>query len=162
MNPKLARLLSEYAADHTHPKNIATHKLGVPLVLFHIIAMLDWLHIYPSVLIHTAGDGQWALSFGHIFAVAVFGWYMSLSVSLGLWVALASIICFIIAPYTPWSIVIGITAFAWFLQLLGHAVYEKKSPAFLRNLIQILVGPLFFAAVLTGAFKTPLGEDPSF
>ena len=153
MKPKLENLLNEYASDHTHPKNIATHKIGVPLVLFHIIAMLDWIHLTPSIVVHTAGDGLWALSVGHIFALAVFSWYMTLSVQLGLYVAIASLACFAIAPYTSWAVVIGITVVAWFLQILGHAVYEKKSPAFLRNLIQILVGPLFFAAVLTGHWK---------
>ena len=31
----------------------------------------------------------------------------------------------------------------WIFQGIGHAVYEKRSPAFLRNLVHLLVGPAF-------------------
>jgi uncharacterized membrane protein YGL010W len=34
----------------------------------------------------------------------------------------------------------------WILQYLGHYVYEKKSPAFYRNLVHLLVGPLWILA----------------
>jgi uncharacterized membrane protein YGL010W len=29
----------------------------------------------------------------------------------------------------------------WAVQFIGHAVYEKRSPAFLKNLLHLLVGP---------------------
>ncbi len=32
----------------------------------------------------------------------------------------------------------------WILQFIGHTVFEKKRPAFMDNLIQLLIGPLFF------------------
>ena len=40
----------------------------------------------------------------------------------------------------------------WLTQLAGHVVWEKRSPAFLTNLFQALIGPLFFVATLTGDF----------
>jgi uncharacterized membrane protein YGL010W len=39
------------------------------------------------------------------------------------------------------------------VQLAGHVVWEKKQPSFLTNLVHALVGPLFFAAVLTGTYR---------
>ena len=71
MNPHLHRLLAEYAEDHTHPTNRAFHKIGVPLVLFHILAMLDWIHVYPSIGVVTEATGVYQLSLGHLFAVLV-------------------------------------------------------------------------------------------
>ena len=40
---------------------------------------------------------------------------------------------------------IGAAAFVvgWIFQAVGHAVYEKNRPAFFRNLLHLLVGPLF-------------------
>jgi len=32
----------------------------------------------------------------------------------------------------------------WILQFIGHTVFEKRRPAFTDNLIQLLIGPLFF------------------
>jgi uncharacterized membrane protein YGL010W len=40
---------------------------------------------------------------------------------------------------------IGLAAFivGWVFQGIGHAVYEKKSPAFFRNLLHLMIGPVF-------------------
>jgi uncharacterized membrane protein YGL010W len=38
----------------------------------------------------------------------------------------------------------------WVLQFVGHYVYEKKSPAFFRNVNHLLVGPLWILAKATG------------
>ncbi|MBM74574.1 MAG: hypothetical protein CMK59_04165 [Proteobacteria bacterium] len=150
MNPQLTQLLSEYAEDHTHPTNRSFHKVGVPLVLFHILAMLDWVHIYPSVDIVTEATGAYTLSLGHIFAVLVAIWYIRLSLKLAAVVGVAALLCFAISPHVGFMGVISVTILAWVFQLIGHGVYEKRTPAFLRNLLQLLVGPLFMAALLLG------------
>jgi uncharacterized membrane protein YGL010W len=31
----------------------------------------------------------------------------------------------------------------WIFQFVGHAVYEKRQPAFLKNALHLLVGPLW-------------------
>jgi uncharacterized membrane protein YGL010W len=40
---------------------------------------------------------------------------------------------------------LGLAAFVvgWIFQAVGHAVYEKNRPAFFKNLLHLLVGPLF-------------------
>ena len=38
----------------------------------------------------------------------------------------------------------------WIFQFVGHYVYEKRSPAFFRNLAHLLVGPLWILAKATG------------
>ena len=45
------------------------------------------------------------------------------------------------------ALVLAATLFAagWGFQLVGHAVYEKNRPAFVRNLRHLLIGPLFIA-----------------
>ncbi len=47
---------------------------------------------------------------------------------------------------------IGAAAFVvgWIFQAVGHAVYEKNRPAFFRNLLHLLVGPLFLVNELLG------------
>ena len=41
----------------------------------------------------------------------------------------------------PWAVGLGLFLGGWILQFLGHALFEKSSPAFLRNLLHLLVGP---------------------
>ena len=36
-------------------------------------------------------------------------------------------------------------AVGWIFQLVGHSVYEKNRPAFVRNLGHLLIGPLWIA-----------------
>lgn len=41
-------------------------------------------------------------------------------------------------------------AVGWILQGIGHYVYEKKSPAFLKNIEHVLIGPLWIFAKAIG------------
>jgi uncharacterized membrane protein YGL010W len=34
----------------------------------------------------------------------------------------------------------------WLFQIVGHAVFERRKPAFLDDLSQMLIGPMFLAA----------------
>jgi len=41
----------------------------------------------------------------------------------------------------------------WILQFVGHGVFEKKSPAFLKNVAHVLIGPLWIFAKWTNYEK---------
>ena len=43
-----------------------------------------------------------------------------------------------LAEVTPVWAVMALAVAGWLVQLAGHVVWEKKSPAFLRNLLQAL------------------------
>lgn len=43
-----------------------------------------------------------------------------------------------------WILPIGIQIAAWTSQIFGHAVFEKRSPAFLDNLVQSFLAAPFF------------------
>lgn len=138
MRPALVRLFEEYAESHRHPMNRLTHKVAIPLIVFQVIAMLDWIPIAGGV---TAG---------HVAAALAVAWYLAMSPKLGLLLAVFFAVCFPIAAVTPKPVVLAIAVVAWIIQLAGHYVWEKKSPAFLANVVQTLVGPIFFVALLTG------------
>jgi uncharacterized membrane protein YGL010W len=148
MSPTLTRLFIEYADAHQHPTNRLTHKVAIPMIVFHILAMLDWVTLwkfpssgFPVTLALVA------------YAVAV-GWYLRMSVKLGLIMAALFALCFPLARITPaWAVVV-LAVVGWVIQLAGHVVWEKRSPAFLTNLVQALVGPVFFVAVLTGDWRS--------
>lgn len=145
LNPKLARYFEEYSEYHRHPKNRLTHKIAIPLIVFHIIAMLDWIALPFSVGPVT--------TVAHVVYLVVIAWYLSLNVKLGVIMAVAYGVCFPLGWITPWPLVVLIALGGWLIQLAGHVVWEKRSPAFVTNLLQALIGPLYFAALVTGDWK---------
>jgi uncharacterized membrane protein YGL010W len=73
-----------------------------------------------------------------------------LDASLGVLMLLASVAFDALGRRIPPLVSLGVFVFGWILQFLGHYVYEKKSPAFFRNVTHLLVGPLWILAKVTG------------
>lgn len=151
MRRGLVRLFEEYAEYHRHPMNRLTHKVAIPLIVFHVIAMLDWVTLgrLPG----------FTLTLAHPVYVAVIAWYWRLHARLAVVMAIACAVCFPIGRVTPWPAVVAIAVFAWIIQLAGHVIWEKRQPAFLTNLLQALIGPLFFAAILMGEWPPRDAKD---
>ncbi|HET6612485.1 MAG TPA: Mpo1-like protein [Kofleriaceae bacterium] len=147
INPKLSRYFEEYSDYHRHPINRLTHKIAIPLIVFHIIAMLNWIPLPFSI-------GPLS-TVAHLVYVAVIAWYLSLNTRLAIIMAVAYWLCFPLAWITPWPVVVLVAVCGWMIQLAGHVVWEKRSPAFTTNLLQALIGPLYFAALFTGDWEAP-------
>jgi uncharacterized membrane protein YGL010W len=151
MNTKLAALFGDYAENHRHPVNVRIHKIAIPLIVFHILAMLSWIPIarVPGTNLH--------ITVALVGYVAVVAWYLTLDVPLGLCMAALFGICFPLAWVTPWPVVVAVAVIGWTIQLLGHVVWEKKQPAFVHNLVHALVGPLYFVATTLGRWPVRQG-----
>ena len=147
MKPALVQYFQEYADFHRHPTNRLTHKIAIPLIVFHIVAMLDWVKLFA---LPQAVGPITHLTLAHIAFVFAVIFYLNLHVRLGLIMAVAYAVCFPIGWVTPWPVVVAVAVFGWLIQLAGHSVWEKNRPAFLKNLFQALIGPMFFVAILTG------------
>ena len=158
LKPALARHFEEYADFHRHPMNRLTHKIAIPLIVFHIVAMLDWVRF---VQVGQVGDTPVFLSLAWPVYLAVVVWYLTLNVKLGIAMAVFYGICIPVGWFVPWPAVVAIAVGAWLIQLAGHSVWEKNRPAFLKNLLQALIGPLFFAAILLGEWPPKTAAEPA-
>lgn len=98
--------------------------------------------------------------------MAVLVWLLWISLDLGLGLAMAVVIVpgVIVAhlvvdggssPVT-WIVAVALFVGGWALQLVGHA-YEGKRPAFLSNLFQLLIGPMFLVAEVAFAIGLRAG-----
>ena len=148
LKPQTQALFDEYFSAHQHPTNRLTHKLAIPFIVLHIVAMLDWVRLaslpfLPGGSLTLAVVG-WALAST---------WFLRADAKLGLIVSAATALCIPLGRLLPTWAVVAIALVGWLVQLAGHAVWEKKSPSFLTNLVHALVGPLFFVALLTGDYK---------
>lgn len=147
LKPQVVALFDEYYASHQHPTNRLTHKVAIPLIILHIVAMLDWVQL---VAVPALPGGVLTLGMVSLATSAI--WYLRADVKLGLVVLAFMALCIPLGRMMPvWSVV-AIAVFGWLVQLAGHTVWEKKSPSFLTNLVHALVGPLFFVAVLFGDY----------
>lgn len=135
--------LANYAAYHRDRRNIATHFVGIPMIVVAVAALLSrpaWLvaglPLSPAVAV-TLG----ALAF--YFALDVgYGVAMTALMSLSVWAGAA----IAARATTTWLILsIGLFVAGWIIQFVGHA-FEGRKPAFVDDLVGLLVGPLFITA----------------
>lgn len=141
-------LLVEYARYHRDPRNIVTHFVGIPLIVLAIGVLLAQpvLQVWPEApalvltpaLLAWAGAAAWNLSRGHL------GLGLATTLAEGLLV-LAGQALALAQPdsWLAWGL--GLFALGWAFQLLGH-YYEGRKPAFVDDLVGLLVGPMFVVA----------------
>lgn len=140
----IAEQLAFYAAYHRNRWNVATHFVGIPAIIIGLLVPLGWLRVEASGL---------PLSGALALVVVVAVYYVLLDIQLALTILVFIVPAFYIAdtlsrmPWLPsiaWFFVLFVGG--WIFQLIGHSVFEKRKPAFVDNLIQLLIGPLFLVA----------------
>lgn len=139
----LTEHLSHYAAYHRDRRNIATHFVGIPMIVLGVATLLA----RPAMDI--AG-----LAVGPVFPVTVLAvlFYLALDIRYGLVMAacMAGALVFgtwLGAQATSVWLAGGLSLFVvgWAIQFIGH-IFEGRKPAFVDDLVGLLVGPLFVVA----------------
>jgi uncharacterized membrane protein YGL010W len=87
--------------------------------------------------------------------VLFMGWtfYLSLDWKLGIPFALLTLGLYFMGRSLPLWANLVIWIIGWIVQFIGHGVYEKKSPAFLKSLEHLLIGPFWMFARLVGYIR---------
>lgn len=136
--------LSTYAQYHRDRRNIATHFVGIPMIVFGIAAFLArpafvlgvGVPISPALLVALGTVVFYFLLDGR-FGVAMLA-FMGAAWWCGAWVAAQ--------PLATWAIASAILFVGgWIIQFIGHA-FEGKKPAFVDDLVGLVIGPLFIVA----------------
>jgi uncharacterized membrane protein YGL010W len=135
--------LTQYAAYHQDKRNVATHFVGIPLIVLAVTILLSrpqWqmgaLLLSPAVLLALASSWFYArldTRFGIAMAML-----LAASLAASQWFAHQST-----SVWLGWGL--GLFVLGWAIQFLGH-YYEGKKPAFVDDLMGLLVGPLFLVA----------------
>jgi len=137
------QLLTQYAAYHRDRRNIATHFVGVPMIVFGVGVLLAGVNFVVNGVGVTAA---WL-----VFAVTAL-WYLSRGLAVGLatstgvgaLIALAHpLAAGSTAAWLGWGV--GFFVVGWLIQFVGHC-YEGRKPAFVDDLVGLLVGPMFIVA----------------
>lgn len=142
--------LSQYAAYHRDPRNIATHFIGIPLIVVAVAILLSRPNVSgvsPALLVSLASAVFYLrleLRLGVLMTVL-----LGLSVWLGQVMAAQSTAVWL-------SSGVGLFVLGWVIQFVGH-YYEGRKPAFVDDVSGLIVGPLFVVAEL--AFLLGLRHD---
>lgn len=136
-----------YAAYHQKPTTFYTHLAGVPLIIFSLMIFLGFFHlVIPGVMdTNLAGIATivllvyyFLLNWRLALVLTVFFFFM-------LWIADT-----ISDPgptrFALWFFLITFIS-GWALQLIGH-FFEGNRPAFMDNLWQLFIAPLYLTAEL--------------
>jgi uncharacterized membrane protein YGL010W len=137
-------LLSQYALYHRDRRNIASHFVGVPMIVFAVGVLLA----RPVV-----GLGGLALTPAWVAFALAASWYLTRG-NLALGAATSAAVGVLIlaahqvggsgvGAWLAWGF--GFFAVGWVIQFVGHW-YEGKKPAFVDDIIGLLVGPMFVVA----------------
>lgn len=137
--------LSQYAAYHRDGRNVFTHFIGIPMIVLAVTALLGRpamplgdgaLMLTPAVVVYLLSCVFYLrLSFGFGVAMAAI---LAVFVWAGAWIAALSTTAWLASG-------IGLFVAGWIIQFVGH-YYEGRKPAFVDDLVGLLVGPLFLVA----------------
>lgn len=134
-------LLQQYAEYHRDRRNIATHLVGVPLIVFGIGVLLArpafdlfGAPLTPAWLVFVLAAAWYLTRGAFVLGVAV-------SAGVALLLALAQPVAEgSTAAWLGWGL--GAFVVGWIIQFVGH-YYEGRKPAFADDLVGLLVGPMF-------------------
>ena len=147
--------LSKYAAYHRDKRNIATHYIGVPMIVAGLIILLS----RPAFIYL---DGV-AISPALIVVVITALFYLKLDIRFGIAMSVFLAACLWLgqllaahwtAIWLSWGV--GLFVVGWVFQFIGH-YFEGKKPAFVDDIMGLAIAPLFIAAEL--AFAMGLRKD---
>jgi uncharacterized membrane protein YGL010W len=134
--------LSTYATYHRDRRNIATHFVGVPMIVFGVQALLSrpglaadglvtpaLIATIGTLLFYARMSPRFALIMAALLVPSLYGANQVAAQSTQTWLVAS----------------LGVFTVGWVIQFVGH-IFEGKKPAFVDDLIGLLVGPLFVVA----------------
>jgi uncharacterized membrane protein YGL010W len=131
--------LANYASYHRDRRNIATHFVGIPMIVIGTQALLAKVGIGP-------------INLGVAATAAATAYYRKLDPDYGavmagiLGASAAAATAIAALPLPIWAGTAGgLFVGGWAIQFLGHK-WEGKKPAFVDDLVGLLIGPLFLVA----------------
>lgn len=139
----LTEQLTQYAEYHRDKRNIATHFVGIPLIVVAVAILLsrpaialDWFRLTPALLVVLVScayylklDLRFGMAMGAVLAICLWIGHLLAAQTTQVWLGSG----------------IGLFVVGWAIQFVGH-VFERRKPAFVDDIMGLAIGPLFVAA----------------
>ncbi|MEO8525569.1 MAG: Mpo1-like protein [Caldimonas sp.] len=139
-------LLAQYAEYHRDRRNIVSHFVGVPMIVFGVLVILArpvlpvlGLSLTPAWLAFALA-ALWYLTRGDVVLGISTSIAVAVLLKLGEQVSGGSVQAWLV-----WGG--GFFLIGWLIQFIGHW-YEGRKPAFVDDMIGLVVAPMFVTAEL--------------
>jgi uncharacterized membrane protein YGL010W len=128
-------LFDDYASYHQTAGNKLFHRLGIPMIMLTLLGMLSYVRLFEVFTVRwDAAMLLIAVSCAYYFVIE---WRLAIAMFV------VSILFYFAGAMLPLSWNVAIFVLGWIFQFIGHKVYEHKNPAFFRNFVHLLIGPLW-------------------
>ena len=128
-------LFADYAAFHQTAGNKFFHRLGIPMIMLSLIGMLTQVPLLDVATVK--------IDLAMIVIAAAAAYYFVIEWRLAIAMIAISVAFYFIGAAIPFWINATLFVLGWIFQFIGHKVYEHKNPAFFRNFVHLLIGPLW-------------------
>ena len=128
-------LFADYAAYHQTAGNKFFHRLGIPMIMLSLIGMLTQV---PLIDVATV-----KIDLAMVLIAAAAAYYFVIEWRLAMAMIAVSVAFYFIGAAIPLWINAALFVLGWIFQFIGHKVYEHRNPAFFRNFVHLLIGPLW-------------------
>ena len=142
---RLEYYFNEYSHYHTTKGNKLTHYFGIPFIIVGLLGLLGRVTLGPQ-----NAHLYFRLDAGTLLLIGISLWYLYLDWKLASGFSLMLVGLYFLGRCLSIPINIILFIIGWILQGMGHALFEHKSPAFIRNFVHLLIGPLWIFAILVG------------
>jgi uncharacterized membrane protein YGL010W len=139
-------LFADYASYHQTKGNKAFHRLGIPMIMFSAIGMLTHVTLFDV--------GTIRLDAAMLLIALSSAYYFIVEWRLGIAMMAVSIAFYFVSAAIPLWLNLTLFVLGWIFQFIGHRVYEHKNPAFFRNFVHLLIGPLWILNDVMPVVKT--------
>src|SRR5205085_7984770 len=119
------------------------HRAGIPLIVLTLIGMLVRVPIARGV------------NAAIVLIVLAELVYFALEWRLAIAMLVVTAAFYFAGAAMPLWLNVALFVLGWIFQFVGHSVYEKKQPAFLKNATHLLVGPLWILNDVVPVVRTP-------
>jgi uncharacterized membrane protein YGL010W len=126
---------ADYASYHRTKGNKWFHRLGIPMIMLTLIGMLARLRIVTI--------GGVRIDAGMLLIALAVVYYLMLEWRLAIPMLVVSIAFYLLGVWLPMWANVVLFILGWIFQFIGHIVYEHRQPAFFRNVVHLLIGPLW-------------------
>ncbi len=135
--------LAQYADYHRDRRNILTHFIGIPMIVLAVQVLLSRPAWQAGALVLSPALVCTLLACLYYLALdRPLGALMSVLLAASLALA-AQLAAQSTSAWLTWGI--GLFVIGWVIQFVGH-IYEGCKPAFVDDLIGLIIGPLFVVA----------------
>lgn len=128
-------LFADYASYHQTAGNKAFHRAGIPMIMLSLIGMLTHVRLIDVATVR--------IDAAILLLAAASAYYFVIEWRLAMAMVAVSIAFYFIGAAIPFWINLALFILGWIFQFIGHKVYEHKNPAFFRNFVHLLIGPLW-------------------